>query len=81
MTDYESQIKKIVSMMKEDGISPDEQNTGTLAKYHEYAKKNYGLNDESALQLIYESLLYMKMQSEDSFDPLHQADKFGAGFS
>ncbi len=78
---YNSQIEKIASMMIQDKISPDEQNPDKLKPYHDFAKQNFNLNDESSLQLIYESLLYLKLKSEDSFDPLRQGDKFGAGFS
>ncbi len=59
---YNSQIKKIASLMTGDKLSPDEQDPQKLKKYHDYAKTNFKLNDESALQLVYESLLYLKLQ-------------------
>lgn len=80
-SDYNAQIEKIASMMLKDNISPDEQNPDKLKPYHDFAKSNFNLNDESSLQLIYESLLYLKLKSGDSFDPLKQGDQFGAGFS
>ena len=67
--------------MQGDNVSPDEQDPHKFQKYHDFAKKNFNLNDESALQLIYESLLYLKLKASDSIDPLQEADKFGAGFS
>ena len=78
---YDSQIEKISAMMIQDKLSPDEQDPKKLEKYHNYAKTNFNLNDESALQLVYESLLYLKLKSNDDFDPLQKGDNFGAGFS
>lgn len=60
-SEYNSQIKKIASLMTGDKLSPDEQDPQKLKKYHDYAKTNFKLNDESALQLVYESLLYLKL--------------------
>ncbi len=59
---YNSHIAKIASLMTGDKLSPDEQDPQKLKKYHDYAKTNFILNDESALQLVYESLLYLKLQ-------------------
>ena len=78
---YDSQIEKISAMMIQDKLSPDEQDPKKLEKYHNYAKTSFNLNDESALQLVYESLLYLKLKSNDDFDPLQKGDSFGAGFS
>ena len=78
---YDSQIEKISVMMIQDNLSPDEQDPKKLEKYHNYAKTSFKLNDESALQLVYEALLYLKLKSNDDFDPLQKGDNFGAGFS
>jgi len=67
--------------MVDDKISVDEQDPKKLEKYHEYAKSNFNLNDESAIQLVYEALLYLKLKNSESVDPLQQGDQFGAGFS
>jgi len=80
-SEYNSQIAKIASLMTDDKLSTDEQDPQKLKKYHDYAKTNFKLNDESALQLVYESLLYLKLQVSDSSDPLQEGDKFGVGFS
>ena len=80
-TEYNSQIEKLASMMTNDKLSPDEQDPKKLEKYHDIAKTKFKLNDESAIQLVYESLLYLKLQSSEAGDPLQEADKFGAGFS
>ena len=78
---YNSQIEKLASLMSEDKLSPDEQDSKKLKKYHDFAKTSFKLNDEAAVQLIHEALLFFKLQNVDVCDPLQGADKFGAGFS
>lgn len=78
---YNSQIEKLATILIADKISPDEQDPKIINKYFEFAKKEFSLNNETALQLLYETLLYLKMKQSDNIDPLQQADKFGAGFS
>ena len=80
-SEYESQIEKISSLMVDDTLSVNEQDPKKLEKYHEFAKSNFNLNDESAMQLVYEALLYLKLKDSESTDPLQQGDQFGAGFS
>ena len=80
-SDYENQIEKIASLIKEDNVSADEQDPEKLKKYHEFAKTNFSLNDEAAIQLIFEALLYLKLKDSHSIDPLQEGDNFGAGFS
>ena len=79
--EYNAQIEKIANMITADGVSVDEQDPKKLEKYHTFAKETFSLNDESALQLVYEALLYLKLKNSDSVDPLQQGDQFGAGFS
>ena len=78
---YNLQIESIAKLMEQDNISPDEQDPSKFEKYHNHAKQKFSLNDETAVQLIYEALLYLKLKNSESADPLHQGDKFGAGFS
>ena len=66
--------------MVDDKLSPDEQDPNKL-KYHDYAKINFKINEETVLQLVYEALLYLKLKNLDSLDPLQEGDRFGAGFS
>ncbi|MFB5610889.1 MAG: hypothetical protein ACE5RT_03695 [Nitrosopumilaceae archaeon] len=80
-TEYNSQIEKIASLMTDDKMSPDEQDPEKLKKYHDYAKENFKHNDETAMQLVYEALLYLKLKDSDSADPMQEGDKFGVGFS
>ena len=80
MTRYE-QIECMVQRMEADGISPDEQDEKRFAPYVDLAKVLYGVDDEAALQLVYEALLYMKLKNSESADPLQEGDKLGIGFS
>ncbi len=52
-SEYNSQIEKLSSLMSEDKLSPDEQDPNKLKKYHDFAKTNFKINDEAALQLVY----------------------------
>ncbi len=79
--EYNSQIEKIASMIAEDNLLLDEQDTAKLQKYYDFAKRNFNLEDESAIQLVNEAFLYLKLKSSDSIDPLQHGDEFGAGFS
>ena len=78
---YNSQIEKIASMILKDKTSLDEQDDDRLKKYHDLAKKQFHLQDESAIQLVNEAFLYLKLKGADSADPLQHGDQFGAGFS
>lgn len=78
---YNSQIEKIASVILKDKISLDEQDENKLKKYHDLAKKQFHLQDESAVQMVNEAFLYLKLKSSDSADPLQHGDQFGAGFS
>ena len=78
---YNSLIEKIATMMEKDGLSVDEQNVQKLQKYERQAKSDSNLNDEDAMKLVYESLLYLKLKNSESGDPLQKGDEFGAGFS
>lgn len=78
---YNSLIEKIATMMEKDGLPIDEQNDQKLQKYKDQVKSNSNLNDEDAIKLVYESLLYLKLKNSDSGDPLQKGDEFGAGFS
>ncbi len=79
--EYNSQIEKIASMIAEDNISLDEQDDLKLQKYFNFAKKHFSLVDESAVQLVNEAFLYLKLKNSDAIDPLQHGDEFGAGFS
>ena len=79
--EYNSRIEKIATLIASDKTSPDEQDTQKLQKYHDFAKKQFQIRDEEAAQLVNEALLYLKLKSSDSIDPLQYGDQFGAGFS
>ncbi len=80
-TEYNSQIEKTANQLIADKISPDEQDLSKLQKYKTLIQKTHNMNDEDALKIVYESLLYLKLKNSDSADPLQHGDQFGAGFS
>ena len=76
-----SEIEKIANLMVHDGISPDEQDPAKLDKYKNLIKDDCNLDDEQAMKLVYETLLYRKLKNSDSGDILEKGNDFGAGFS
>ena len=76
-----SEIEKIANLMVHDAISPDEQDASKLEKYKNQIKEDCGLDDEGALKMVYETLLYRKLKNSDSSDVLEKGNEFGAGFS
>ena len=78
---YNFQIEKIALLIAQDKTSLDEQDPKKLQKYIDFAKTNFKLKDETAMQLVNEAFLYLKLKSAENIDPLQEADKFGAGFS
>lgn len=80
-TQQNSEIEKIANLMVHDGVSPDEQDVGKLEKYKNQVKEDCNLNDDDAMKLVYETLLFRKLKSSDSGDLLDKGSDFGAGFS
>ncbi len=78
---HNSRIEKIAEMILSDNISLDEQEQNKLKKYHDFAKQNYGLEHDTASELVNEAFLYLKLKQSPDIDPLTKGDEFGAGFS
>ncbi len=76
-----TEIEKLANEMIHDGVSPDEQDTQKLAKYKDQAKSDCNLDDEEAMNLVYEALLYRKLKTTDTGDIIEKSGEFGAGFS
>ena len=76
-----SEIEKIANLMLHDGISFDEQEVLKLEKYKNLIKDDCNLDDENAMKIVYETLLYRKLKNSDSSDVLEKGTDFGAGFS
>ncbi len=76
-----SEIEKIANLMVHDNVSADEQDVTKLEKYKNQIKEDCSLDDEDAMKLVYESLLYRKLKNSDSGDLLDKGTDFGAGFS
>jgi len=79
--EHNSRIEKIAKIILADGISLDEQEENKLKKYHNFAMQNYGLDQDTASQLVNEAFLYLKLKEAPDIDPLTKGDEFGAGFS
>ena len=75
------EIEKIANLMVHDDISSDEQDLAKLEKYKNQIKLDCDLDDEEAMKLVYETLVYRKLKSSDSSDMLEKGTDFGAGFS
>ena len=76
-----SEIEKIANFMVHDNVSFDEQDISILEKYKNLIKEDCGLDDEEAMKLVFETLLYRKLKNSDSGDLLEKGTDFGAGFS
>ena len=75
------EIEKIANLMVHDDISSDEQDLAKLEKYKNQIKSDCDVDDEEAMKIVYETLLYRKLKSSDSSDMLDKGSDFGAGFS
>jgi hypothetical protein len=76
-----SEIEKIANLMVHDNVSADEQDSAKLEKYKNQIKEDCNLDDEQAIKLVYETLLFRKLKSSDSGELLEKGNDFGAGFS
>ena len=76
-----SEIEKIANLMIHDNLSPDEQDISKLEKYKNQIKTDCNVDDEQAMKLVYETLLFRKLKNSDSGDILDKGNDFGAGFS
>ena len=76
-----SEIEKIANLMVHDNVSLDEEDVAKLEKYKNIIKEDCNLDDENAMNLVYETLLYRKLKNTDSGDILEKGNDFGAGFS
>ena len=80
-SEHNSRIGKIAEMILSDKISLDTQEQNMLKKYHDFAKENYHLDQDSAAELVNEAFLYLQLKQAPDIDPLTKGDQFGAGFS
>ena len=80
-SEHNSRIEEIDKMILSDNISLDTQEQNVLKKYHNFAKENYNLDQDSASELVNEAFLYLQLKQAPDIDPLTKGDQFGAGFS
>ena len=76
-----TEIEKIANLMVHDHVSADEHDVAVLEKYRDQVKSDCNLDDEAAMKLVYETLLYRKLRSAESGNVLEKGNEFGAGFS
>lgn len=80
-SDNDYKIEQIAKLIVQDNVSLDEQDQKKLQKYHDFARTTFNLEQESAMELVNEAFLYLKLVNAKDVDPLQDGDKFGAGFS
>ena len=80
-SEHNLRIEKIAEMILFDKISLNTQEQNILKKYHDFAKENYHLDQDSAAELVNEAFLYLQLKQTPDIDPLTKGDQFGAGFS
>ena len=80
-SEHNSRIEKIAEMILSDNVSLDTKEQNLLKKYHDFAKENYHLDQDSAAELVNEAFLYLQLKQAPDIDPLTKGDQFGAGFS
>ena len=80
-SEHNLRIEKNAELILSYNISIDEQDQNKLRKYHDFAKQNYGLDQDAASDLVNEAFLYLKLKQAPDIDPLTKGDEFGAGFS
>ena len=80
-SELNSEIEKIANLMVHDNISPDEQDEAKLEKYKNQVKQDCQIDDEKAMKLVYETLLFRKLKNSNSGNILEKGNEFGAGFS
>ena len=79
--EYNSKIENIAEQIIKDKISIDEQDPKKLQRYYDFVKTNYNLEGDSAVQIVNEAFLYLKLKNSKDVDPIKEGDQFGAGFS
>ena len=80
-SEHNLRIEKIAELILSDNTSLDEQDQNKLRKYNDFAKQNYGLDQDAASELVNEAFLYLKLKQAPDIDTLTKGDQFGAGFS
>ena len=80
-SDHDYKIEQIAKLIAQDNVSLDEQDQKKLQKYHDFARTAFHVEEDSAVNLVNEAFLYLKLVNAKDVDPLQEGDKFGAGFS
>ena len=78
---HNAQIEKIATLLTDDNVSVDEQDPQKLQKYKDQTVSDCNINEDEAIKIVYEALLYLKLKNSSGVDPIQKGDQFGAGFS
>ena len=78
---HNEQIEKIATMLTDDNVSVDEQDSQKLQKYKDQTVSDCNVSEDEAIKIVYEALLYLKLKNSSGVDPIQKGDQFGAGFS
>jgi hypothetical protein len=78
---HNEQIEKIATMLTDDNVSVDEQDSQKLQKYKDQTVSDCNIGEDEAIKIVYEALLYLKLKNSSGVDPIQKGDQFGAGFS
>ena len=76
-----SEIEKIANLMIHDDLSVDEHDVEKLEKYKNQIKEDCEVDDDQAMKMVYETLLFRKLKNSETGDILEKGNDFGAGFS
>jgi hypothetical protein len=72
-SEHDSKIEQVAKLIVQDNFHLDE--------YHDFVKTKFHIEGDSAIDLVNEAFLYLKLMNAKDVDPLQDGDKFGAGFS
>ncbi len=67
--------------MIHDNLSIDEHDVGKLEKYKNQIKEDCEVDDDQAMKMVYETLLFRKLKNSESGDILEKGNDFGAVFN
>ena len=68
----DSEREKIAKLMDRDGVPVTEQDGSKLLKYRDQVIADCNLDDEEAMMLVFETMLYRKMKNSPAYDFLNK---------
>ena len=71
-SEHNSRIEKIAEMILSDNISLNTQEQNILKKYHDFAKENYNLDQDSASELVNEAFFVSTIETSTRYRSIDQ---------